>query len=475
MGTFLDVVPKKKHKRISLEKDSEYKERLKHLLNAGGMMELNCIHLCHKDIRLLEPVDFQRNGDLEFHYHYICDEIWEDAGFSHYSQSVFSHKVGWDRFNQVMKAAYVLELLYKGDQGFVLENNEIHFIEERIQIAWINYLFQEHYLFAHEDRWEAYLLCLDECKRYSYRFDERTSEYDSYLTVISSYEIKAVEYGLKRVIDGLYVDKLIEKAINKLMKNVREYKEHHNQKDTYRILIDYIQLYINDHISLSDLEDENIKDFCLTMIVIDSVVLPLKVIAEIYELDFWELYHQIKHKPRKGIYQDKPTILYISTASFLGVHDDDLLYYWKEDGDIKISDKTKEWFEQLYHDYLQLLKEEIIIEDIFEWTSDILEFVYKNYFYVFAFLSFFKDTITHAQDQKYLAVWKLLENMSHDQDMLNQGSVVFADEDGEEHTKLYTSWSLMPSERKNNPARIKLKRYLALLANKELRNKVFHF
>ena len=85
----------------------------------------------------------------------------------------------------------------------------------------------------------------------------------------------------------------------------------------------------------------------------------VKLIATIYGLDFWQLWRD--HKESIGvtssIFYDGSTeyktedeninLEPITTEDFFGVKSEDRLYWWKEDGDVIISDKTQRWLDQM--------------------------------------------------------------------------------------------------------------------------------
>ena len=85
----------------------------------------------------------------------------------------------------------------------------------------------------------------------------------------------------------------------------------------------------------------------------------IKLIATIYNLDFWQLWSDNKDKigVTSSIFYDGSTeyktedeninLEPITTEDFFGVKSEDRLYWWKEDGDVIISDKTQRWLDQM--------------------------------------------------------------------------------------------------------------------------------
>ena len=77
--------------------------------------------------------------------------------------------------------------------------------------------------------------------------------------------------------------------------------------------------------------------------------------------------------------------------------------------------------------------------------------------------------------------------MVHDPELKAAGDVIFEPNkhenkkrsvfycDEESKRRLKTSWEFIVDSEKNNKGRVSLKRYLALMANKELRKKVLGF
>lgn len=91
------------------------------------------------------------------------------------------------------------------------------------------------------------------------------------------------------------------------------------------------------------------------------------------------------------------------------------------------------------------------------------------------------------QDKKYLSLWKVFESMVYDPKMKEAGEVIFVPEGPEYENKgihyweetskrrLKRTWDITPHNEKNNMARVKLRRYMALLGNTQLRKCVFGF
>ena len=97
------------------------------------------------------------------------------------------------------------------------------------------------------------------------------------------------------------------------------------------------------------------------------------------------------------------------------------------------------------------------------------------------------ETKENIDDMCYWAWWMIYEEMVYSTELLEAGSVIFAPEGTENKRNgfwenkrkskrvLIDDWFSIPKEKKNNLGRRTLRRYMALMANKKLRSKIFGF
>ena len=116
------------------------------------------------------------------------------------------------------------------------------------------------------------------------------------------------------------------------------------------------------------------------------------------------------------------------------------------------------------------------------WIMDMLVYAENNYYQIYVFSDFFEESIENINDQRYLILWKIFEDMIYNKKLYKIGGIIFKSENKEyDHwdrlykRRLIESWSVMSRNKKWNTARLKLRGYLGLIANKELRRKVFGF
>lgn len=228
----------------------------------------------------------------------------------------------------------------------------------------------------------------------------------------------------------------------------------------------------------------------------DALAFVVKGIAELYNQEFWELWKQmgisgLRHF--EEIYnKEKYYIKPITTAEFLNISPNDLIYFWSETAKFDFSDELYMWFELLKWKFDIAIKNEEGLLEAFEEEPlrhivDIMEAAEENYYHILTFTEFLKETKEHIKDKRYWALWKIYEDMIFAPELIKAGSVIFATERTENiqngfcenkrksKRALITDWTSIPREEKDNKGRRTLRRYMALVANKKLRYKVFGF
>lgn len=215
------------------------------------------------------------------------------------------------------------------------------------------------------------------------------------------------------------------------------------------------------------------------------------MISEIYDKDFWELWREIKDSVKRKnekLYGNQGYyVAPVSTMQLLRQTADDMILYWKEDGDIEFSEELKLWFQMLRTQFDLFMEGEMQVEKPLKYILELMEYADENYYRIYTITEFFEESMDNIHDKRYLVLWKLYENMLYDSELEEAGSVIFVPEGPEyEHVglhywgeepkrRLLRNWSMMEMSKRNNKARVTLRRYMALVANKPLRKKVFGF
>lgn len=134
-----------------------------------------------------------------------------------------------------------------------------------------------------------------------------------------------------------------------------------------------------------------------------------------------------------------------------------------------------------------LMQENDLLENPLKYIIELMKYADDNYYHIYTFTDFFEESAEHLTDKRYQALWRLYGLMLHAPKYEKAGSVIFVPTGPEyEHMGLHylgeqpkrrlsTSWEIMEDSKRNNIARVNLRRYMALVANKSLRKRVFGF
>lgn len=403
------------------------------------------------------------NKKMNFFYNYFEESFWENAGFDKESLHIWSGKIGWNCFHEAVVAAYVLESLYLDGLAAPAVDGEL--IATYRYTGWINYLFQEHFLLKNRDPWQLFELLHERKAMEDYGWGGYT--YDGY-AAIGYLEIRAVlegtdaAIGQSKPLSSVKVNKKVEKNITPIeaivhAKHLIEgYRKSSslNAEEQLSLLLGMIRAsYEQDVFALMDqYEDERLKDILLCAFRSEVPAFIIKVLAETYDKDFWELWTQNKDVVRRWMYRNETfEVLPISTAEFFWQDPDDMILFWEENGSIEFSDDLKKWFMDLKIRYDELVKTNFIIENPLNWIVNLMEYADENYYRIYTMTDFFEETVEHLTDSRYQVLWKVYDEMLHDPEIF------------------------VRADKKKNKARVTLRRYMALVANRKLRQNVFGF
>lgn len=484
MGTYINHIDRSLG--IPEKKQDEFKERIKILFQSGGMMDFQKQILLGKEIFTISPTDFRGNY-IDFTYNYYEDRQWENAGFSLKNFDVYSNKVGWSYFNWVMSAAHILQGLYSDGDFLVIENEPIIY-DEKQYISWINSLFNEHFPWKNWDRFKVACIVreyMGENFNNDYHVLDITAkdfeEINSYEGMMSCLEMKILNNG------STWIDKYINEDGNSdlviyLIKSMREklqlFKKE-SLKDEDEQIEDLLKginkvMKEEDIFLNKDNSNKNYENIIFRSYLFTSPVILLKCMSELYQKDFWKLFDRVENFHRITDKTSNQSLPAHKLSELLDISDDDMIFLWKQDSKIQFSKELKLWFTELKRIFNEKLKEKNIIENPLLWIMDLLVFATENYVRIFAFESFFRESIENINNQSYLILWKIFEDMCHDEKMLKNGSVIFFNNDPKSK-KLKDDWDFLDRNEIMNNSRVILKRYMALVANRELRKLVFGF
>lgn len=339
-------------------------------------------------------------------------------------------------------------------------------------LAWLNHLFEERYTNVRsKSLWKIYKL-LPDYARDQELFDivvpgqENCLSTFGYLNYICIADLEFFDKGVAEVektepSGGKFNPVDTIQRLRCVLKTIKEQTT--APEAELRYLKELIMLR-----SLKDVEfpDNNYLVFAFCAILI-SYEMVLFFVAKTFKLDFWQLLEEMEPlvADKKPALEDEgepfPAIPPEDTAEFLHCSDDDRAFFWTADGDVEFSDEMQEWMAGLKEELEEILAAEgNIIEpaDFFMVFLRTLEKVNETYRRVYAFSSMFQEFIGKAGQREYQAAVILLQRL-------------LKRYEGEAETLKNAHWSY----ELDLPGRQNMKRYLAILANVELRQHVFGF
>lgn len=491
MGTFAGFFEKEDVKIVD-DKAEEFAEKIQKVFQSGGMMDVEIIQLRGKKVATIRKAQMDSTG-MDFFYNYFEDTRWENAGFNRKSNHVWSNKIGWAHFHKAVIAAYVLQEQYTDGVGVALVDGEP--VTSWGYVGWLNYLFDEYNHIKNYDIWGLFEAFHDSNDQYWHWDDwEVWSDFGTTrYAFISSCEIYAVLHGVDKALEKFETIEKTEteqlafegmKSIQEFLKQYTVEQQNLSDEQCQEMINEIRTYYIQG-------EMKEKSRLIKALDVCDAPAFVIQGLAEIFEQSFWELWDQVKdvvQRKQEIIYGNKNYyVVPISTEKFFNQSPDDMIPYWENDNKIVFSEELWGWFETLKQQYDNMLNEAEKVPNLLNYMMDLLVEADENYYNIFAFSDFAEESLENANDMRYQALWRLFDKLVHDPELMKAGDVIFVPE-GPEHEneglyylgeqpkrRLKSSWDFMALSEKNNKGRVTLRRYMALVGNKLLRQEVFGF
>ena len=500
MGTFGRYTGPEK---ISADKIEEFSQAVSKLLYYGGMMYLRHVNIYGKEIMLVEPVTITTGEDVDFYYNFFEDAGWENAGYIYGKQHFYSNKIGSAEFDDVVTAVHCLYELYDEEIGLTVINGEI--VQSYGYTGWINHLLgtefsiqkrfrlwnhAEHHALARKDYDTPFSWgdLMDLLPKNLMRFCGGT-ELSDLLYIING----TTTLTENEVIPGTYPDdvlsckKMIRDIIAKLGADEsyqailalvkKTATERRNEKETVMRPLADISLELPARVIIyltceqlekqfwsewKDLKDNVYYDEMMKKYASDEVgnfriagqtrpVVPMSTSVFLRQdgpFTFWDTPEELKDKPR----------YYVSDA--------DRLYWWDGSDEVRIDENTEQWLADMGEQFQSIMETLSGECDAQEFVKHIIETLYdveKRYKRVFAFQDMFYEFIANGSKKEYRAAIELLCTLYED----NKESGKIIEKVGD--------WYIANKSVKCNEGRMCIKRYLSLLANKQLRMKYMNF
>jgi hypothetical protein len=505
---------------IPRETREQFNRQMLRLLDYGGMFRPEHVRMFGKEIVLLSPVEL--GPEASFCYNYFEDACWEDAGYDSETCRLWSNKIGSCEFADVIMAGYSLYEHYSDGCGLACDDGT--YVNLAVYTGWINQILGTR--FSVKNRFRLWDYAEKIVQWEAENDDEPYLSEQDFSSIVPRRLWRAS--GGTDLADLLYIlngtDSLDHAAdvikgtypadVAACKKAVCTYLGKENG-GSLEMLWDFLKKEYE--------EREGSTDGAFCEIAGLSLSMPARVFvylaAEQTERDrtdggkkrpagsgFWAAWIRLKDQ----VYRDEKMKSYVpgelsafrerernrpvkkmSTCSFLRqdgyftfmdtpeeikhqpnyyISDADRLYWWDGSDEVGISDSTEGWLRDLAVRRKEI--ENDIADDEVDGTGflkyfmETLDGLCSYYRRIYPFQPMFYEFVQNGNDKAYLAAVKLLKELADSDEYQKSGGII-------RYAK--GSWELTSRNVTHNPARMKIKRYLAVMANPKLRQIYFGF
>lgn len=407
-------------------------------------------------------MELSSEGKVDFWYNYFEESSWENAGFYMKDSIFYSNKIGSCEFNDVILAAYTLCEMYDESPGFAECNGEV--INPRFYCGWLNHILGT--TFTMEKRynlWEAAEHIAFSRSDYDSPFSRKELSClipDKLLKAAGGTELSDllyIIYGTESLKSDNIVPASYPEDIYRCKMALLSLQERYGDK-FYEHLLQFLQLDRN--------RREKNTDENLTALAELSLFLPARVFV----------YLAAEVKTSEFLRQDNLFTFYDTPEQLKGksnyyLTDDDRLFWWDGTDEVVISEEMTIWLEELAGRHRKLMElPDAGCGDRFNGSNFIKNFMIllnemcSYYKRIYPFKTMFYDFLMNSEKKEYRAAIALLE-MIYEENK----------EDGKIIEYVRGSWDLASKNVTQNIARLRLKRYLSVMANTKVRKKYFGF
>ncbi len=439
MGTFADYIGEMD---VPENRRAEYARQMLGLLHAGGMMSVDEVGLFGHRIRLLYPPELDEAGRAWGCYNYFENDFWESWGLNANTGTISSNKLGGGAFCTATLAGYVLTALYSRSYGVITVDGS--YVRERRFIGWINGVLGTQFTNERATQlWEIErLLHKDGCGEYNKDLtgliqDVPTAcadleQVESYLAACFFEEFYADMSATEENVEVYHKEDAI--GVRSCFTHLkRTLSALHENGGTLEEAKKYLFMPMDERSAVIDEQGGSTLAFSYCLV---SPALAVAMTAREFGADFWTLWDElgadIPSVERFPPPQPCPPVEPVSTQELFGVVPDDMAYYWQPDGKVQFSDEMTAWMQSLRAE-LDGITDTVPPEKFLQMMVDAIAGA-GNY----AFRDMFYEFIARQTEPKVQAAVLLLNRL-------------------------------------NGRDEPNVRRYLAILGNPALREKVFGF
>ena len=403
---------------------AEFLSNAKKVLYQAGLFSVQYNNVFDCEFNVIKFPSFEKEK-ASFHYSYFEDNFWEVAGINIEKMFPYSNKIGWLQFNKAIQALYILAESYS-ETPFIMYSYSRY--TPRLALKWLRYVLKRDIRSPlRYDLWAALELIIQEEPDYF-----KNNSFDDFYNTFSGDDLDmnsllnalTVIVGVKKFLDDISGEGN-EKKDKSMISYMDMMKMTYNQMKQFKqnsVLTEEQQ--INHLLKMLTLDEDTrhtwLKDDTQAIMVMFSYMMDpqitIKIISEVYEKDFWEMWFSMKGKTTvvgSDFPKEEATKLKeMSTEEYFSVNADDRLYWWSENSDVAISDETKSWFDTLNKQYQELCKELEEETDFLHWQKRLINFLGSNNRRFYFFEDLYFEFIGSFHEVSFRAWTVMLENLA---------------------------------------------------------------
>ena len=400
-------------------------ECVKRVANIAGLFETRHMRAYDEDFDLLCYPDCQKET-VCFDYSYFEGAQYEKITVNCRTGDIHSGYTGFKQFGAAVRALAVLAKSYSN--SFFCNDNWVGSKEMR----WLSYVLDKPLtLPCHTTIWDVY-------ERYVR--DNGVNQTISAMDFLNSYE--GDETNIDEITTIVYVndvisDDYVEKCVNdqestdrasyafwvRSMARFLWLAKQNSEKSESELLSRYMRLLHKVSEIRNDIKANKevgpVKELFATV----APPITVKLISTIYCLDFWKVWEDNKYKigTTSSIFysneeiqnnreeDEAETVEAMTTEEFFGVAPEERLYWWREDGDVIISDKTQRWLEDMAEQHK--IHCETMGDDFsaVEWHERLVKFLGKHNDKIKMFDATYCDFLNSFFKKEYRAWVEMME------------------------------------------------------------------
>ena len=399
-------------------------ECVKRVANIAGLFETRHMRAYDEDFDLLCYPDCQKET-VCFDYSYFEGAQYEKITVNCRTGDIHSGYTGFKQFGAAVRALAVLAKSYSN--SFFCNDNQSGFKEMR----WLSYVLDKPLtLPCHTTIWDVY-------ERYVR--DNGVNQTISAMDFLNSYE--GDETNIDEITTIVYVndvisDDYVEKCVNdqestdrasyafwvRSMARFLWLAKQNSEKSESELLDRYMRLLHNvSNIRAqiaAGVDVSPVKEMFATL----APPVTIKLIATIYNLDFWPLWRENRDSigVTSSIFynnsaidntMDDQNVFFdpITTEEFFGVNSEERLFWWREDGDVVIDSKTRKWLDDMveqHRTHVETMDDEF---SAIEWHERLVKFLGKHNDKIKMFDATYCDFLNSFFKKEYRAWVEMME------------------------------------------------------------------